>query len=242
MRIPRVYTPQPLSPGGQIELEEEAAHHVTTVLRMRVGDPISLFDGKGTECAGLIASITRKSVVVDVERCATFNRESALQVTLAQGISRGERMDYTIEKAVELGVAAIVPLLTQRTAVKLDAGREARRIEHWRKVIIGACEQSGRDHLPDLLPVERIENWLQRPAAGLKLLLRAAADTALAAVPRATEVTLLIGPEGGLAAAEVAAAERAGYLPVRLGPRILRTETAALAALSTLQSLWGDFR
>lgn len=242
MRIPRVYTPQPLSPGGRIALEAGPAHHATTVLRLRPGECIRLFDGAGMECAGRVARITRQSITVDIERCAAVSRESPLCVTLAQGISRGERMDYTVQKAVELGVTAIIPLHTERTAIRLDNERVARRLDHWQKVIVAACEQSGRNRLPVLLPVASLADWLARPEGGLKLLLRAGAETPLADAPRASGVTLLIGPEGGLAETEVVAAKRSGYMPVALGPRILRTETAALAAIAVLQSLYGDLR
>jgi len=242
VRTPRLYTACPLVPGGRIELEAGPAHHAATVLRLRAGESIRLFDGSGTECAGRIARTTRQSIIVDIECCLAVNRESPLRITLAQGISRPERMDYTLQKAVELGVSAIIPLLTQRTAIKLDSGRAARRLDHWQKVIVAACEQCGRNQLPLLLPVASLADWLAEGGDGVKLLLRAGVKASLADAPRASEVTLLIGPEGGLAEAEVAAAERSGYLPVALGPRILRTETAALAAIALLQGIYGDLR
>ncbi len=169
------------------------------MLRLRPGEFIRLFDGAGRECAGRVARITRQSISVDIERCAAVSRESPLRITLAQGISRGERMDYTVQKAVELGVTAIIPLLTERTAIRLDNERIARRLDHWQKVIVAACEQSGRNHLPVLLPVASLADWLARPERGLKLLLRAGTERSLVDAPRAPEVTLLIGPEGGMA-------------------------------------------
>jgi 16S rRNA (uracil1498-N3)-methyltransferase len=171
-----------------------------------------------------------------------LSRESPLSITLAQGVSRGERMDYTIQKAVELGVAAIAPIITGRTTVRLDEERSEKRLEHWRRVIIGACEQSGRNRLPALHPITTLDAWLSRPIDGLGLLLRGDATGGLPERRLDTAITLLIGPEGGLGTDEVAAAERVGYRPVRMGPRILRTETAALAAIAALQALYGDWR
>jgi 16S rRNA (uracil1498-N3)-methyltransferase len=239
----RVYTDQALAPGQPVELDEAASHHLTGVMRLRVGDPLVLFDGRGTECQGVIERIGKRRVAVSLQTHDPVSRESPLQVTLAQGISRGERMDYTIQKAVELGVTAIAPLTTLRSTVKLDADRTEKRLAHWHKVIVSACEQCGRNHLPRLLPVQGLQQWLDRPENGSKIVLRGGAETALSALtPPHNTVTMLIGPEGGLDPVELESAARAGYLPVRLGPRILRTETAAVAALAAMQALWGDFR
>jgi 16S rRNA (uracil1498-N3)-methyltransferase len=240
-RVQRVFTYQTLAAGIRVTLEHEAAHHVATVLRMRVGETIILFN-EGTECEGRIAQLGKHGVSIAVERLATVSRESPLRITLAQGVSRGERMDYTIQKAVELGVFAIAPIITQRTTVKLDEERADKRHEHWRRIIIGACEQSGRNHLPQLLPIASLDDWLQATRPGVKILLRGDAELSLASVASDGDTTLLIGPEGGMAASEVTAAERAGYIAVRLGPRTLRTETAALAAIAAIQVLHGDFR
>ena len=159
-----------------------------------------------------------------------------------QGVSRGERMDYTVQKAVELGVAQIVPVNTERTVVNLKGDRQVRRQQHWQAVVNGACEQSGRNVVPEVKPIVPLQQWLDAPAAGLKLVLHHRAETSLGELPKPEgPVVLLIGPEGGLAPAELSAAQSAGYLPLRLGPRVLRTETAAVAALSVLQWLWGDF-
>ena len=239
----RVYTDQPLAAGVSVELGEDAAHHVSSVLRLRCGDPLVLFDGKGAECRGVIDRIGKRQVAVRIETHALIDRESPLKVTLAQGISRGERMDYTIQKAVELGVAAIAPLNTQRSTVKLDAERTEKRLAHWRKVMVSACEQCGRNHLPALMPVQNLPQWLAQAHDELKIVLRGGAETPLTSLsPPQHGVTMLIGPEGGLDETEIRAAEQARYRPVRLGPRILRTETAAVTALAAMQAIWGDFR
>ncbi|MCG3202937.1 MAG: Ribosomal RNA small subunit methyltransferase E [Gammaproteobacteria bacterium] len=240
MRTPRVHVASPPAAGASMTLDAEAAHHVTTVLRLRADDPICLFHD-GVECQGLVESVGRRAVTVRLGDCRPVSRESPLAITLAQGISRGERMDYTIQKAVELGVAAIAPLVTERTTVKLDGVRAARRAEHWHRVIVNACEQCGRNRLPELLPVTELHDWLVPPREGAKLLLRGDAELPWSAIQPESRVTLLIGPEGGLAPTEAALAEAAGYTAVRMGPRILRTETAALAAIAALQSGHGDW-
>src|SRR3990172_2295277 len=226
MRVPRVYTESTLAPGALVQLEQESSHHVAQVLRLRVGDAVCLFNGKGVECEGRIISLSKQCAGVTLDSYAEVTRESPLRITLAQGISRGERMDYTIQKAVELGVNAIVPVISHRTTVKLDEDRADKRMEHWRRGIISACEQCGRNCLPTLLPVQRLDQWLTNPTGGLKLLLRGNAETSLPTAQCNKDIVVLIGPEGGLTEPEVNAAERAGYLPMRLGPRILRTETA----------------
>lgn len=241
MRMTRVYSESPLVAEASMPLDDAAAHHVSTVLRMRQGDGIVLFHD-GVEAEARIEAIGRRGVQVIVGECRVLSRESPLSITLAQGVSRGERMDYTIQKAVELGVAAIAPIITARTTVRLDEDRSEKRLEHWRRVIIGACEQSGRNRLPVLHPITTLDAWLSHPIDGLGLLLRGDATAGLQEPGPDTAITLLIGPEGGLGADEVAAAERVGYRPVRMGPRILRTETAALAAIAALQALYGDWR
>jgi 16S rRNA (uracil1498-N3)-methyltransferase len=241
MRIPRVHSDLPLQPGAEMSLDDAAAHHVSTVLRLRQGDSIVLFHD-GVEAAASIRELGRRGVRVIVNECRPCSRESPLSITLAQGISRGERMDYTIQKAVELGVTTISPIITERTTVKLDEARSGKRLEHWQRIIVGACEQSGRNHLPRLLPITTLAGWLARGVEGSAMLLRGDATTSILGVQPAGAITLLIGPEGGMTATEVASAEHAGYRAVSLGPRILRTETAALAAIAALQALYGDWR
>ncbi|MGE0080481.1 MAG: 16S rRNA (uracil(1498)-N(3))-methyltransferase [Thiohalomonadaceae bacterium] len=240
MRTPRIYCPQPLRAGERATLVDEAANHVARVLRLREGAPLVLFDGTGGEFEASVAAVARREVVVAVHGHRARECESPLAITLVQAVSRGERMDYTIQKAVELGVTRIVPVLSTRSVVSLDEERRGRRMEHWRKIIIGACEQCGRNRLPELLDVRPLDAWLRHAPDGLGLVLDHRAEHTLGELAASQAVTLLIGPEGGLAAEEVAAARAAGYRGLRLGPRVLRTETAAVTALSVLQARWGD--
>lgn len=240
MRIPRIHHPGPLPAGRRLELEPTAANHVTRVLRLRPGSPLVLFDGAGNEFDATLEEAHRRAVVVSVGAARAAIAESPLKVTLAQGISRGERMDYTIQKAVELGVERIVPVVTERTVVSLSDERADKRLQHWHGVLVAACEQSGRAHLPRLSPIVTLERWLEAGPDGLGLVLDPRAADGVDALERPAAVTLLIGPEGGLADHERADAYARGYRGARLGPRILRTETAALAALAVLQYRWGD--
>ncbi len=237
---PRIYSAQPLACDTDIVLDAIAARHLREALRLAVGDTLVLFDGRGGEYAATLTRVSRHEVAVRVGDLREISRESPLELTLAQGISRGERMDYTLQKAVELGVARLVPLSTERSAVRLDEARAAKRTEHWAGIVRHACEQSGRTRLPALAPPTRVEAYATAEAADMKLLLDPAATTPLAALPSAPSIALAIGPEGGFAANERAVLAAAGFRAVRLGPRILRTETAALVALSILQAKFGD--
>jgi 16S rRNA (uracil1498-N3)-methyltransferase len=242
----RLYVPGPLQPGRAHELPARAAHHAARVLRLAAGDAVTLFSGDGCEYAAVIARVAKDRVTVDVTARAAVDRESPLAVTLAQAISSGDRMDYTLQKAVELGVGAIQPLSSGRSVVRLDAERAARRQAHWATVVAAACEQCGRNRVPPVAPVAALEEWLAGSPVALGaargFLLSPRAPARLREVPRPSgEVVLLAGPEGGLAPEEERSAQRAGYLPLRLGPRVLRTETAAVAALAAMQALWGDF-
>lgn len=240
MRIPRIYQAQRLVENSRITLEEGAARHVARVLRLGQGAPLRLFDGRGGEFAATIVESSKREVNVTVGEYSGAEVESPLGMTLAQGISKGERMDFTIQKAVELGVQRIVPLQTERSVVNLKGERRDKKLEHWRGVIISACEQCGRNTLPELLPMQSLCAWLETPLRGSGLLLDHRADSTIGSLSRPDALTLLIGPEGGLSEGERHAARAAGYTGLRLGPRVLRTETAALAALSALQSRWGD--
>jgi 16S rRNA (uracil1498-N3)-methyltransferase len=226
-------------------LPEAQARHVARVLRMKAGAPLTLFNGDGAEYAAVITHAAKGTVSVRIGEAGAVARESPLQVILAQGVSRGERMDYTVQKAVELGVARIEPVTTSRGVVRLDAARARQRADHWQAVAVSACEQCGRNRVPDVAPVERLRDWLARRRGGsfaTGILLDPDAGRRLTELPRPPGgVTLLAGPEGGLADDERQDAMRAGFVAVRLGPRVLRTETAALAALAALQALWGDF-
>lgn len=242
MRVPRIYIPSPLTENSPVTLPEAALHHTVRVLRLKPGAALVLFDGKGGEYQATLKHTDRHTATALVGTRLSRNTESPLAVTLAQSISKGEHMDYTLQKAVELGVTRIVPLLAQRSVVNLDAGRLNSRMQHWHNVIISACEQSGRNHLPALHPPRALTDWLASGLGpGLPLVLYPLASQGITQLlsPQ-TQVTLLIGPEGGLTPAEIASAEQAGFIGIRLGPRVLRTETAGMAALSALQMLWGD--
>lgn len=243
MSTPRLYCPANLAPGAILALPDSAAHHATRVLRMQAGDGVTLFNGNGQDYAAEIQRIAKDGVSVKVQACAAVARESSLNVTLAQAISSGDRMDFTLQKAVELGVTAIQPLAAERSVVKLAGERAERRREHWQNVVIAACEQSGRAVVPQVAAPMPLPHWLGtgRDYAA-KLMLSPAAEHTLHDLPRPNgHICLLIGCEGGFAPGEVEAARHAGYTQARLGARVLRTETAALAALAAMQTLWGDF-
>ena len=202
-----------------------------------------LFDGRGGEYLAHIQRIERERVLAELASWQDVERESPLAVTLVQALQAGEKMDFTIQKAVELGVRDIVPVESRRSVLRLSGERAAKRVAHWQGVAASACEQCGRNQVPLVAPLEKLENWLARPAGStLRLMLAPDADEALVDLPPASAVQLLIGAEGGLDPQEVLAAKQAGFRPVRMGPRVLRTETAGLAALAILQALWGDFK
>ncbi|HIP53346.1 MAG TPA: 16S rRNA (uracil(1498)-N(3))-methyltransferase [Chromatiales bacterium] len=242
MRQTRVFTPQSLTTGIRLTLEPEASRHLLQVLRLRTGAEITVFNGDGRDYAARLASVERKAAVLEIGEPSGLEPAPALQIHLGLGISRGERMDFAIQKAVELGVSAITPLFTERSVVRLTGARLEKRRGHWQGVVIGACEQSGRRRLPELHAASHLPDWLDQGHAG-GLLLDHRAGTALPQMnPTRDRFTLLVGPEGGLAPVEQEAARRTGFIGVRLGPRVLRTETAPLAALAAIQALWGDFR
>jgi 16S rRNA (uracil1498-N3)-methyltransferase len=244
VRITRLYSDQPLAEGALVTLEARPAKHAAQVLRLGPGDELTLFNGDGYDYGGRIERAARGSVAVRIDRAGGPEPLPPLTVTLAIGISKGERMELALQKAVELGVTAIQPLFTQRSVVRLDGERLVKRRQHWQGIVIGACEQSGRRRLPVLAPALGLDAWLAAaPTDGLGVLLDHRAERPLVALPApAGPVTLLIGPEGGLAPAEREAARARGFTGVRLGPRVMRTETAPLAAIAVMQALWGDFR
>ena len=245
MSAPRFFCPAPLAAGTTIELPESAARHAARALRLGPGDPIVLFDGCGGEYACRIAVVARSSVTAEVGAHLARECESPLQVTLVQSLQTGDKMDLTVQKAVELGVVGIVPVLSRRSVLRLSGERAERRVEHWRGVVASACEQCGRNRLPDVAQIVHLERWLAQPPAPdvLRLILDPQAAYAVRDVPPPTSrcVEVLIGAEGGLAPEEIEWAEAAGFRGVRLGPRVLRTETAGLAVLAALQNQWGDF-
>jgi 16S rRNA (uracil1498-N3)-methyltransferase len=241
MTIARIYQPVALSEGALVTLVGDAAHHLT-VLRTTINDPVTLFNGQGGEYACVIEAIAKKSVNLRINQFNPREAESLLNLSLAQGIARGEKMDYIIQKAVELGVTQIVPLLTERGTVKLAEDRREKRWQHWQSIIISACEQCGRNRLPELLPVQSVYNWLPTAQADQGFVLAPQAPSKLHdyKIATAAKVVLLIGPEGGLTEQEIKVAQQYHFAPLNLGPRILRTETAAVAALTALQCSFGD--
>lgn len=244
---PRFYYPDNLGNGSEVPLPPEASHHAARVLRLAVGEPVVLFNGRGGEYLGRITRSNQGEVWVKTGAFVDDARESPLEVTLGQGLSSGERMDLTLQKAVELGVSAIQPLATERSVVKLSGERAIRRAEHWQNLVIAACAQCGRNLVPEVAALQRFDQWLAQltrdvaPDA-LRLMMSPQAELSLRALPTPPKkIVLLAGPEGGLSPQEAALALNYGFTAVRLGPRVLRTETAALAALAAMQALWGDF-
>ena len=236
---PRLYIGTGLRPGAEIALSEAARAHAAA-LRLRAGDAVRLFDGSGGEYAAILTQAGR-DLHASVGDFVDSARESPLRVTLAQCLASGDRMDITLQKATELGVAAIQPLQSARSIVRLDEARMARRHTHWQNVVISACEQCGRNSVPAVAPILNLVDWLaSSPAEGMRLMLLPEATAGLRDLQRAAPITLLIGPEGGLSPEEQHMARAAGFTGLRLGPRVLRTETAPLAALAALQAMWGD--
>jgi len=243
MRIPRIFVPQPLQPGRDVDLPVQAGEHLARVLRLDRGHPLRLFNGDGREYAAEIATLAKRAVSARVlERLPASDRESPLRITLAQGIARGEKMDWILQKATELGVARIVPLVTDRTEVKLDAERAQKRLAHWQAVVASACEQCGRNRLPSIDEPAKLHDWAAGLGddAGLRLALDPQGDARARDLVVDTRATLAVGPEGGLSDHDLATLAQAGFRGLRLGPRILRTETAGLAAIAALQAIHGD--
>jgi 16S rRNA (uracil1498-N3)-methyltransferase len=240
--VPRFHVDAPLAAGTVCELDEDAAHHAAHVLRVRAGGAITLFNGHGGEYVARIAAIERRRVVVDVLEHRPVERESPLRVTLVQGVSSAERMDFTIRKAVELGVAEIFPLLASRSVARPKGERAEGRRAHWHKVVISACEQCGRNRIPQVHPVVSFDLY-RAGSQTHKILLSPRAELRLsqALPPELADVVLAAGPEAGFSEEEETALRAAGFVAARLGPRVLRTETAALAALAALSALRGDF-
>jgi 16S rRNA (uracil1498-N3)-methyltransferase len=248
----RLFCPTSLRGGEVIDLPPAVAHHASRVLRLREGDTVTLFNGEGGEFEARLTRIESRLVSAAVGQHHAVERESPLNITLLQGLAGAERMDYVIQKAVEMGVAGIVPVTTARSVTRLDPARASKRAEHWRSVIVASCEQCGRNRLPLLHPLCDFDAALRSPdpaepgataAAALSLVLSPGEGSALTAFDRPSgAIRLLIGPEGGLSADELAAAQRAGFRLARLGPRVLRTETAGVAVLAAMNVLWGDWR
>ena len=241
MRNPRIYSDQPLTAGVSVELTDSAANHVGKVLRMKAGDALILFNGKGGAFQGQIAAVSKKSVEVSLETLLEGDAESPLTIELGQTLSRGERMDYVIQKATEVGVTSITPLFSERCEVKLKADRIEKRLNHWQQIAISACEQSGRNLVPVINPPKKLEDWLAERKTELNFVLHHRTEKRLEGYDKPQSVSLLIGPEGGLTADEITLAESKQFAPLALGPRVLRTETAPVTAIALMQYLWGDW-
>ena len=242
MRAPRIHIDAELGPDRELNLPEGAARHLSRALRLQLGDPVVCFNGRGGEYHGEITAIARSEVRVQLRDYLARENESPLDIVLVQGVSRGDRMDYAVQKAVELGVRAIVPVITERSVVQLKGERAERRQGHWQRVSIGACEQCGRNRVQQITEPVGLAHWLQGWEGGVGLLLSPRGAVSLSGLSAPTgPITLLIGPEGGLSTAEERLALERGFTAVQLGPRILRTETAAVAMLAALQTRWGDF-
>jgi 16S rRNA (uracil1498-N3)-methyltransferase len=244
MRVVRHFVDGPLAPGDVVFLPEAALAHLVRVLRLSAGDRVQLFNGDGHDYEAELLSAGKREASARVLSRVAVGRESPLAITLAQGIARGEKMDLILQKATELGVARIAPVVTERTEVKLDSERADKRAAHWRGVLAAACEQSGRARLPQLLPPQPLVNFLSAQDSARRLVLDPGGSATLAGLELTSDCSLclLVGPEGGLSERDLAAARAAGFEGLRLGPRILRTETAALAAIAGLNALYGDWR
>ena len=241
MRVIRTYVDAPLAPGALVTLSESATAHLVRVLRLGLGEACVVFNGDGHDYDGHLVSLGKRGAQVEIRASRVVDNESPLRITLAQGVARGDKMDLVLQKATELGVAAIAPVLTERTEVKLDAERSEKRLQHWRGVIAAACEQSGRARLPELSAPLPLRDWVAGTPAGW--FLNPKGEDSLQDLPHDLDrIVLAIGPEGGLAERDLATLKTAGFRGLRLGPRILRTETAGLAAIAAIQALRGDLR
>ena len=240
----RFYSAEKLHIGALITLSASAATHATRALRLNVGDALKLFNGDGTDYRGELISVKKSEVIAKIVSSEVIKNESPLDILLLQGISSGDRMDYTIQKAVELGVKAIQPLSTERSVVKLNQERAQKRLEHWQNIVSSACEQSGRAFVPKVFPPMGLSSWLaENPQANAtRILLNPTGAIKMAELTKpVSQIQLLIGAEGGLSQAEITTATSQGFQSIILGPRILRTETAALTAIASMQILWGDY-
>ena len=241
MRVPRIYEPGPLSSHALLDLSEDGANHIGRVLRMQAGQELVLFDGRGGQYPATIQAVGKKQVQVQLGELDPVEVESPLAIHFGQVISRGDKMEFTIQKSVELGVNVITPLWSSRCGVKLQGDRLDKKLEQWQKIAISACEQCGRNSVPLIRPVMSLENWLAEPTDELKLTLHPRAQYSVGTLPEPTHgVRLVIGPEGGLSDDEIALTEQYNFQEMLLGPRVLRTETAALTAITALQCRFGD--
>ena len=239
MRSYRVYSSRPLTVDEQCDLDDRASHHLARVLRVKTGDRLSIFNGDGNNYQGAVVSVTKHQISVLIDSIEPADTESSLNTCLALAVSKGDRFEWAIKKATELGVTSIVPILSQRVDVRLSPERWQKKQEHWQQIVISACEQSGRAAVPEVAAPTTLSQWLSDVEADCKLVLDPEA-TPHALHDRPASIALLIGPEGGLAPSELTLASENGFSSLRLGPRVLRTETAPLVALSILGARWGD--
>jgi 16S rRNA (uracil1498-N3)-methyltransferase len=241
MPLPRIYCEQRLGPGAQFALAPEAAQHVAKALRLKSGDAITVFDGRGGEYEAILQRIDKERVDVKLGAWRDAGGEPRIAVGLAQGLPEADKMDWIIQKAVELGVAWIQPLVCDRSVVRLSGERATRREAHWRRVAVSACEQSGRNRVPEVRPTLGFQSWIATPSSLPRWMLEPGAEPLVRRDAPGGPFELLVGPEGGLSERERDLAASRGCEPVSLGPRVLRTETAPLAALAAIHTLWGDF-
>lgn len=238
---PRIYTPEVLTKQGTIELDSQASIHLIKVLRLKESDELRLFNGDGNEYLARISVAGKKNAQVVIDEILSSDSKISFPLHLGQVVSKGDRMDFTIQKATELGITDITPLWSERCDVRLKGERLEKKMEHWRKVAISACEQSGRNHIPTIHPALSYDEWAKTVESDTKLVLHTRDQKNLSDIKVPQSVALLVGPEGGITDQEIEFCIQQGFTGLTLGPRILRTETAALAALSVLQYLWGDF-
>jgi 16S rRNA (uracil1498-N3)-methyltransferase len=239
MRIPRIFIHEPLGLSGIVVLNEASSHYLGKVLRLSPGRALIVFNGDGHEYSAVIHAVNKHHVSIEILAAEFVNRESPLKTHLAIGISKGDRMDWVLQKATELGVTHITPIFTERTEVRLDGDRLAKRLEHWQQITLSACEQCQRNVIPEFFPVVDLAKF--KSSAELNLVLHHRSDQSIQSFTKPASVCLLIGPEGGLSDAEISCAVNdLGFSPLTLGPRVLRTETAPIVALASVQMLWGD--
>ncbi len=242
MRVPRLYTDATLAPGLEIQLQGQSGHYLGRVLRREPGDAVSLFNGDGSEYEAVIQSHQRGTVTLRVQRCARVSMESPLQLHLGLVMSKGDRMDWAVQKAAELGVSSLTPLSSEFCEVRLNGPRLEKKRQHWQQIAISACEQCGRNTLPAIHSVTDMGQWLQIPGDGLRLMFDGSGlNLRHWATAKHDSIRMLVGPEGGFSATEKDQAVSAGFEIAALGPRVMRTETVPVAALALAQYLWGDF-
>lgn len=241
MRMPRIYTPQALTAGLSISLEEQASIHLGRVLRMQVGQKVELFNGQSTSYIATIAELAKKQLILTIENPIAAIKPSPLTTEIALAVSKGDKMDWIVQKATELGVNRIIPLISTRSDVRLDAKRWQKKLEQWHKIMLSACEQCGRNDLVEIQAVTKIDEYLRSCQAEHKFICHPVKAQNLATFKQVSHASFCFGSEGGLSDEEIALAESLGFSIISMGPRVLRAETAPLAALAIAQSLWGDF-